>query len=153
MAKRCPGCGSQPLTASARFCAICGTALSNGTGATKSATGNQRVNVSSIYVDPPIEEERTTQSYLPSAIRVFRLLAFLCILSAFMAAIEFDTRAAPGRVLIATSITVSVAGQFAALLGSKPFPPRGTGALLLFFFLGLITLPFLWLILLPYAQD
>jgi hypothetical protein len=153
MAKQCSECGLEPLTASARFCAICGTALPDGTQATRGTKGNRNVVVGSLYVDPPIEEEPRTQSYLPSAIRVFRLLAFLCMLSAFMAAIEFDTRTAPGRVLIATSITVSVAGQFAALLGSRPFPPRGTSALLLLFFLGLIILPFLWLILLPYAQD
>ena len=111
------------------------------------------MNVGSLYVDQPSEDIRRTQSYLPSAIRVFRLLAFMCMLSAFLAVIEFDTRETPGRVLLATSVTVSVLGQFAALLGSKPFPPRGTGALLLLFFLGLIVLPFLWLILLPYAQD
>ena len=118
-----------------------------------SVLGTRRVNVGSLYVDSPIEEDPNTRSYLPSAIRAFRFLAFLCILSAFMAVIQFDTRAAPGRILIATSITVSAAGQLAALLGSRPFPPRGTGALLLLFFVGLFTLPVLWLILLPYAQD
>ena len=153
MASRCPECDIESLTASARFCAICGTALSNGHRAQMKVIGNRGVNVGSFYVDSPIEEEPNTRSYLPSAIRVFRLFAFLCMLSAFMAVIEFGTRTAPGRILIATSITVSAAGQLAALLGSRPFPPRGTATLLLFFFVGLFTLPVLWLILLPYAQD
>jgi len=125
MTTTCTQCGQLPSSATARFCAACGSPLVTlATTSTPSA-----------------------QPYPNGLINSCRLLAAACMFSGLLAIMNFDTGSTPGRILIVASVTVSFFGQFFAMQASKSTPPPWSVFLLPCFWIGLAVLPILWIIL------
>jgi hypothetical protein len=115
--RACTACGGQGRL-NDRFCSFCGATMHN------ARIGNQK--------------------YSPTFINVTRVLAVAALLSGVIAAMRFETTAAPGRFLITTSLCVSLLGQFFIWQALKPDPRAWLGSILTLFWLGLIVLAGAW---------
>ena len=153
MSSTCPKCGKPSVQALARFCTFCGAAVEPPEAPAMPVMGPPTIPLQPPLVTPATywttPQAPPLRTYAPGLINTCRLLSAACILSAFLAVMNLDTRSTPGRVLIVSSIAVSVLGQLFAMQASKPSPPAWAGTVLTFFFLGLSGLPVLWLILWP----
>lgn len=137
----CPECGQPVVRPVGRFCTHCGELIEH------SCLNTQTQDPSSLPTTLTAPASNPRGQYSSGLINSTRLLAALCMVSGIFAVVQLDSRTTPGRILIASSILVSLLGQIFVSQATKPAPASWASSVLTLFWVGLVALGALWLVI------